>query len=118
MITISKNAAKQIKTSMEQTDAEGMSLRIAAKRLEDGSFDYAMGFDHSDHNDSHSRSNGIEVVIAPTSTELLKDAVLDYVEMEGGEYKFIFINPNDPGHSQPKEAFREGDAPKSDPGRS
>ena len=101
MITISKSAAKQIKASMEQSDAEGMSLRIAAKRLEDGSFDYAMGFDHSDHNDSHSRSNGIDIAVAPTSTELLHNATLDYVEMEQGEFRFIFINPNDPSHQSP-----------------
>jgi len=101
MITISKNAAKQIKTSMEETDAEGLSLRIAAKRLEDGTLDYAMGFDNTDHNDSHSRSNGIDVVVAPTSTELLQNATLDYVQMDDGEFRFIFINPNDPSHQAP-----------------
>jgi len=104
MITISKTAAKQIKSSMEETDAEGMSLRIAAKRLQDGSMDYAMGFDHSDHNDSHSRSNGVEIVVAPTSTELLHNAVLDYVKMDDGEFKFIFINPNDPAHTSTGES--------------
>lgn len=101
MITISKAAAQQIKTSIEQTDAEGLSLRIAARRLEDGTLDYAMGFDNTDHNDSHSRSNGIDIVVAPTSTELLNDATLDYVEMDDGKFHFIFINPNDPSHVKP-----------------
>jgi len=101
MITISENAAKQIKKSILQSDAEGLSLRIAAKRLEDGSFDYAMGFDDSDHNDSHHRSKGIDIVVAPTSTELLMDAKLDYVRMDDGEFHFIFINPNDPAHAAP-----------------
>ena len=101
MITISKTAAQQIKNSIEQTDAEGLSLRIAARRLDDGTLDYAMGFDNTDHNDSHSRSNGIVVVVAPTSTELLRDATLDYVQMEDGEFRFIFINPNDPSHVPP-----------------
>ena len=103
MINITETAAKQIKTAMEETDAEGLSLRIAAKRLEDGSFDYAMGFDHSDHNDSHSRSRGVAIVVAPTSTELLRNATLDYVEMDGGEYRYIFSNPNDPGHRPANE---------------
>ncbi len=102
MITISKAAAQQIKASMEQTDAEGLSLRIAARRLEDGSLDYAMGFDNTDHNDSHSRSGGIDVVVAPTSTEFLRNATLDYVEMEDGDFQFIFLNPNDPSHVPPK----------------
>ena len=101
MINITETAAKQIKQSMEDTNAEGLSLRIAAKRLPDGSLDYAMGFDQFDHNDSHSRSRGVEIVVAPTSTELLKDATLDYVQMDDGEYRFIFINPNDPDHSPP-----------------
>ena len=101
MITISKTAAQQIKNSIEQTDAEGLSLRIAARRLDDGTLDYAMGFDNTDHNDSHSRSNGIDIVVAPTSTELLRDATLDYVQMEDGEFRFIFINPNDPSHVPP-----------------
>ena len=102
MINISKNAAIQIRESMKQSDSEGMSLRVAARRLEDGSLDYAMGFDHSDHNDSHARSNGIDVVVGPTSTELLRNAELDYVQMEDGEFRFIFINPNDPAHGKPQ----------------
>ena len=102
MIHITDAAAKQVKQAMEDANAEGMSLRLAAKRLADGSFDYAMGFDHFDHNDSHSRTKGVEFVVAPTSTELLKGATLDFVEMEG-EYRYIFINPNDPQHSPPQD---------------
>ncbi len=102
MITISESAARQIKASMQASNAEGLSLRIAAKRMGDGSLDYAMGFDSFDHNDSHSRSNGVEIVVAPTSTELLHNAKLDYVKMQDGEYRFIFINPNDPAHSEPE----------------
>ncbi len=102
MISVTKQAAAQIKRAMEDTNAEGSFLRLAARRLENGSLDYAMGFDETDHNDSHSRSNGIEIVVAPTSTELLRNATLDYVEMEG-EYRYIFMNPNDPGHSLPQE---------------
>ena len=105
MITISKTAAKQIRLSMEETGTEGMSLRVAARRLDDGSLDYAMGFDETDHNDSHNRTNGIDVVVAPTSTELLSNAVLDYVEMESGEFQFIFVNPNDPSQVAPEQEY-------------
>lgn len=104
MINISERAARQIRESMKQTDSEGMSLRVAAKRLADGSLDYAMGFDHSDHNDSHARSNGIDIVVGPTSTELLRNAELDYVQMEDGEHRFIFSNPNDPTHGKDAES--------------
>ena len=103
MIEISDRALLQIKHSVDESDADGLCLRIAARRLEDGSFDYAMGFDQSDHNDTLTRVRGIDVVIGPTSIEFLKDAKLDYVEMEDGEYRFIFMNPNDPTHVPPQE---------------
>ena len=86
---------------MRQTESEGMALRIAARRLDDGSLDYAMGFDQFDHNDSHSSSGGIDVVVAPTSTELLAGATLDYVRLDDGEFRFIVINPNDATHTSP-----------------
>ena len=108
MINISERAARQIKESMKHSDSEGLSLRVAARRLPDGSLDYAMGFDHSDHNDSHARSNGVDVVVGPTSTELLRNAELDYVQMEDGEYHFIFSNPNDPEHGKPAEPTMTG----------
>lgn len=101
MIAVSKAAARQIRLSMEETRSEGMFLRLAARRLANGSLDYAMGFDNGDHNDSYSRSNGIDIVVAPTSTELLAGAELDYVQMEDGNYHFIFINPNDKEHVKP-----------------
>ncbi|MXZ80859.1 MAG: iron-sulfur cluster assembly accessory protein [Gammaproteobacteria bacterium] len=101
MITITKAAARQIRLSMEETQSEGMFLRIAARRLQNGSLDYAMGFDNGDHNDSYSTSGGIEIVVAPTSTELLAGAELDYVEMDDGNFHFIFINPNDREHVKP-----------------
>ncbi len=103
MINISERAARQIRESLKQPDNEGMSLRVAARRLADGSLDYAMGFDHADHNDSHARSNGIDVIVGPTSTELLRNAELDYVRMEDDGYRFIFINPNDPAHRKPAQ---------------
>jgi iron-sulfur cluster assembly protein len=38
----------------------------------------------------------------PGSVELLTGAMLDYVELNPGEWRFIFINPNDPSHKPPK----------------
>ena len=112
MISVSEAAARQIRLSMRETESEGMVLRIAARRLDDGSLDYAMGFDQFDHNDSHSRSGGVDVVVSPTSTELLAGAKLDYVQMEDGEFRFIVINPNDVTHTPPEAddqpASREG----------
>lgn len=103
MITISKSAAQQIRASVDQADAHGMALRIAAKRKQDGSIEYAMGFDHPESTDSRLTSEDIDIVVAPTSTELLAGVTLDYVELESGQFHFIFKNPNDPTFTPPHE---------------
>ena len=105
MITITATAAKKILESMNETQADSPRsfLRVAAKRLADGSFDYAMGWDAPGQHDTLSRSNGVEIIVAPTSIEFVQGATLDYVEMEQGEYRFIFMNPIDPTFVAPKK---------------
>ncbi|MDD3517732.1 MAG: iron-sulfur cluster assembly accessory protein [Chromatiales bacterium] len=101
MITITPEAAKQIKQSAADSNTQGMALRVAARRLGDGSIDYGMGFDDTGREDDLSfKSEGINIVIAPYCIELLNGAVLDYVEIEPGEHRFIFTNPNDPHHGK------------------
>ena len=98
MITITPQAAAQIRRSAELTDAQKMFLRIAARKDDDGSFQYAMGFDERSEHDLHLTSEGIDVLVSPSDRELLMGAVLDFVEINPGEHQFIFINPNDPAH--------------------
>jgi iron-sulfur cluster assembly protein len=63
----------------------------------DGSFHYALGFDDNMHdNDQRYQSEGIDLVVATSSLELLNGTVIDYVELEPGNFEIIFINPNDP----------------------
>ncbi|BAU48520.1 adhesin [Sulfurifustis variabilis] len=105
MITITPQAADQIRRSAEQSDAKGLALRIAARRLDDGSIDYGMGFDDQRRDDdTRITSDGVEVVISGASKDLLTGATLDYVELNPGEFHFIFINPNDPQHKPPLPA--------------
>ena len=103
MITITDNAAEQIKLSARQGNIEGMALRIAVTKNEDNSFHYGMGFDDSKQDDIKVSINSIDVVIAPESAELLKEATLDYVELEPGKHQFIFMNPNDPDYRPPAD---------------
>ncbi len=102
MLTITEHAAKQIRAAAKQGHMDGMALRIAAKRKPDGSIEYAMGFDDIDRQDTKISTHGVDVVVAGTSTELLRDAVLDYVELESGDFQFIFMNPNDAHYVPPK----------------
>lgn len=102
MITITPAAAEQIKTSAQQSGMEKPVLRIAARRLANGDFDYGMGFDERERDsDLVFKSAGVEIVIEPVSVDLLKNAVLDFVEIEPGEHQFIFMNPNDPNYRPP-----------------
>ncbi len=96
MITVTPDAAEKILESAKLGDSEGIPLRIAVTRLEDGSFHYAMGFDNVSHEDDKTfQSEGINVVVGTPSVDLLNGTVIDYVDLEG-EKEIIFINPNDP----------------------
>lgn len=108
MITITKRAAEQIRSAAREGGMEGLALRIAARLMPDGGIDYGMGFDEIQEQDLHLTCEGIDVVISAASKELLNGATLDFVEIEPGDFRFIFMNPNDPAHSRPDEAESQG----------
>ncbi len=96
MITITPQAAKQIRISSEQTDSEGMALRIAAKKVDDGSYEYGIGFDEMREDDVDLTCEGIMIIFEPQYGPMLKGMTIDFVEFDAGQYHFIFLNPNDP----------------------
>ena len=63
-----------------------------------------MGIDEKSEGDMQVAANGISILVSAGSVELLSGATLDYVEINPGEPRFIFINPNDPSHKAPKPA--------------
>ncbi len=99
MVKVTAQAAEQIQNAAAQAGAEGMALRIAAKRDFDGSIQYGMGFDQEAEGDTLVDSEGIKVLVGAQSVPLLGGAVLDFVELSPGNSQFIFINPNDTGGS-------------------
>ncbi len=90
MFTMTPGAAQQILAAAERSDAAGMALRVAARQQADGSLDYGMGFDEQREDDSPLQFEGLTVLIGPPSQPLLQDTVLDFVEMEPGEFSFVF----------------------------
>ena len=104
MFKVTKAAGKELKQSMSYHDFDDMPLRVAAGRKEDGSIDYQMGFDEAGPGDTMVASGGIDVVIAREHLPLLQGTELDYVELEAGEYHFIFKNPNDPNFVAPDDS--------------
>ncbi len=99
MITITEQAGEQIRKAAEQTGATNLFLRLAAKVEDGGKFEYGMGFDERKDNDTLWQSGSVSVLVSPACKELLEGATLDYVELNPGDFRFIFINPNDPAHS-------------------
>ena len=96
MITVTPEAAEQIRESARHGKLEGVPLRVAVTRLEDGSFHYGLGFDDNSHEgDRTFQSEGIDIVVAPPSMDRLNGTVIDYVDLDG-KMEIVFINPNDP----------------------
>ena len=98
MFTLSGAAAQQIRRAASVSGAQAMALRIAAILDADGSTQYGMGFDEAKEEDSQLLLEGVVVVIGPEFHELLLDTFLDYVELNPGEFNFIF------SHGQPMPA--------------
>jgi len=97
VLKLTIEAAEQIRRAAEDSDTGKLALRVAAKRGPDGSIEYGMGFDAERANDLQFLSEGIAILVSPHSKELLMGTVLDFVEIEPGEFQFIFSNPNDTG---------------------
>ena len=103
MFTVTRAAAKQIRSTAASGDTEELALRVAVSRTGDGGIDYRMGFDDVGVDDTLLSTNGVDVVIAAADKTLLSGTVLDYVEIEPGDHRFIFLNPNDPHYRPPAE---------------
>ena len=104
MLKITPAASDQIRAQADNDEVKGLALRVAAMPDTKGGVNYAFGFDEPRETDTVIRADGYTVVISPDSEELLEGATLDYVEMEPGDFRFIFMNPNDPNYKAPTEA--------------
>ena len=105
MIIITPQAAEQIRVSTQQQTTPGpVYLRLAARLDDKGTIEYGMGIDEKSEGDLQVAASGISILVSAGSVELLSGATLDYVEINPGEQRFIFINPNDPSHKAPKPA--------------
>lgn len=94
MFHVSHDALRQIQQAASDSGASDLALRVAARRLADGSVDYAMGFDAVKDDDTQLQFDSVAVVIAPHHLSLLQDIELDFVTLQPGQNEFIFVNPN------------------------
>ncbi|MES9945309.1 MAG: iron-sulfur cluster assembly accessory protein [gamma proteobacterium symbiont of Ctena orbiculata] len=103
MFKITPRAAQQIQQAAKMGGTEGMALRFAAQKKEDGTFDYLMGFDDAKDDDIQFDSEGVSVIMEPEFFSLLDETTMDFTELDDGESQFIFINPKDSNYTPPKE---------------
>lgn len=95
MITITPQAAQQVFKAAGQAGEMGSPLRIAARTEADGSIHYGMGFDEQREHDAVIHCEGMVLLVSPGSSPLLRGVTLDYVELNPGEFQFIFIPPGE-----------------------
>lgn len=92
MFTLTAAAAARIRQAAAEGDMSDLALRVAARKEADGSLTYGMGFDDpGDGEQPALQAEGVTVLIASPSRPLLQDTVLDFVELDPGEFNFIFI---------------------------
>lgn len=91
MFTLTSTAARKILETARETGAQELALRVAARREADGSIDYGMGFDDVGSSDTRLLLEDVPVVIAAHHVDLLEDTMLDFVEIEPGQFNFIFV---------------------------
>ncbi len=103
MITLTPAAVKQIKHSAKASSLDGLPLRLACTRMQDGSFHYGMGFDDVKEGDVTHTTDGVDIIVSITANEFMNGMTVDYVEIEEGKSDFIFMNPNDPAYVAPSE---------------
>jgi len=91
MFRITPAAVAELRSAAQRSDAEGLALRVAARRRPDGSVEFGMGFDAERENDETACFDDLTVLLAAPSRPILADTVLDYVEVASGQFDFVFL---------------------------
>ena len=100
MITLTSAAVKQIRLSAKEGNLEGLPMRIAATKNQDGSIHYGMGFDDVKETDITHSSDGIDIIVSMETNQIVDGMKVDFVELEAGKSQFIFLNPHDANYSE------------------
>ena len=96
MFNVTTSAAQEILAAAERSGAQGMALRVAARRAPDGRIEYGMGFDDEREDDQSARFDALTVLMGAPSRALLADTVLDFAEVEPGRFDFVFSPARQP----------------------
>ena len=96
MISITQTAAERIRESAAESGVAPPVLRVAAKMTADGAVDFGMGFDQTRPGDTTIEVEGIHVVVAPAGRPHGGGPKIDFVEIEPGDFRFVFAPEGGP----------------------
>jgi iron-sulfur cluster assembly protein len=96
MISVTANAAQQIRRAAADSGAEGMSLRVAA-HLDEASneIQYGIGFDELREGDEEIDAEGVTLLVSPLSKDAVANLTIDFVEIGPGDQRFVFIHDDE-----------------------
>jgi iron-sulfur cluster assembly protein/iron-sulfur cluster insertion protein len=93
MITLTSRAAAQIRAMQKEQDAEEKLLRVLVESGGCSGFQYGMSFDEMKAEDERCESEGVRIVLDPTSAAYLAGTSIDFDDGLQGK-GFEIRNPN------------------------
>ena len=93
MITLTPRAAQQVRTMQAELDDPQKRLRILVESGGCSGFQYGMSFDQSKPEDTELETEGVRVLIDPTSLAYLSGCSIDFDDGLHGK-GFEIRNPN------------------------
>lgn len=93
VITLTENAAAEIRNTLTQPENTGKILRIFVEQGGCSGMQYSMTFDERRPDDFLTEMHGVSVVVDPFSAKYLRGTVVDFSDaLTGGGFKLS--NPN------------------------
>lgn len=93
MITLTSRAANQVRAMQAETNAPGKLLRVFVESGGCSGFQYGMSFDEPKGDDQQFESEGVRVLLDPTSLAYLSGSQIDFDDGLHGK-GFEIKNPN------------------------
>ena len=93
MITLTPRAAKQVRTMQAENSASQKRLRVLVESGGCSGFQYGMSFDDPKPEDKFLESEGVPLIIDPTSLAYLQGSSIDFDDGLHGK-GFEIKNPN------------------------
>jgi iron-sulfur cluster assembly protein len=93
VVTLTANAAGEVKALLEKSENAGKTLRVFVEQGGCSGMQYSLIFDEPRPDDFNFRAEGVSVLVDPFSAQYLRGAVVDFSDsLTGGGFKIS--NPN------------------------